>query len=285
MLSKKLRKTLSITLAVCFMSTLYALPALAMPQDEDPNQVTHQRAKQGESKKPQHPSSSSSHRTPPSGPSAQHKPVGQQPQQPINRTVRQRPSDVQKTPVYPSPQPNRRPQHPVSGPGEHNGRKDIKSPVNIYRPEPRHPDNRPEPRHPDNRPDPRRPDNRLDDRHRPFGPGPNYEHHRPYPHWRRSNIVFRFGGPRDHFWWGADHGISLGEYLILIMIIQARPTLTIDEVFSMHKNGYSYETICYDYGLDWPSINHGARLRYHNMNTYSSEHGITFWSWSDTLGY
>ena len=275
MLSNNLRKTLSITLAVCFMSALYALPALAMPQDEDQNQVNHQRAKQGESKKTQHPSSSSSHRVSPNGPIVQHRPAGQPPQ-PTNRNMPPRPSNMQKSPTHPSPQPNRTPQRPVQGLGEHEGRKDIKGPVTIYRPGPRHPDNRPEPRHPYNR---------FDDRHRPFGPGPSYEHHRSYPHWRRSNIVFRFGGPRDHFWWGANHGISLGEYLILIMIIQARPTLTIDEVFSMHRNGYSYETICYDYGLDWIIINHGARLKYHTMNTYSIEHGIAFWSWSDTLGY
>ena len=265
MLSNNLRKTLSITLAMCFMSALYALPALAMPQDEDQNQVNHQRAKQGEYKKTQHPSSSSSHRVSPNAPIAQRKPDGQHPQQPINRTERQRPSDVQRTLPYPGPQPNRTPQNPVSDPGEHESHKYIKAPVNIYRPEPRHLDNR------------------FDYRHRPFGPGPSYENHRSYHHWRRSNIVFRFGGPRDHFWWGANHGISLGDYLILIMIIQSRPTLTIDEVFSMHRNGYSYETICYDYGLDWISINHGARLKYHNMNNYSLEHGITFWGWNDTL--
>ena len=140
------------------------------------------------------------------------------------------------------------------------------------------------------RPDNNRPDFHRPDSYRPynvhhtFAPGPRYQNHRSYPYWRRSDIVFRFGGPSDYFWWGSSHGISLGEYLILTMIVQSRPTLTIDQVFNLHQNGYSYETICYDNGLIWYDINYGARSRYRTMHRYSIEQDVSFWGWDDTLG-
>jgi len=280
MLSKQIRKTLSITLAVCFISAIYALPVLAMPQNDDPDQINPPKTKQSENKNHQNPPAANAHRTPAGPPIRQNNSSPRQ-KQPSNN-AHQHQTAMQDSQPRPNAQPSNNQQRPASmAPNEHkdmnkpnHSSQDVRGPGSIYKPDMRHPDN-----------------NRPDDRNRHIGPNhgpvpnPRYEKHRSYPHWRRSNIVFRFGGPRNHFWWGCERGISLGEYLILMMIVQARPNVTVEEVFNLHQNGYSYETICYDYDLDWVSINHGARLKYRNMNVYSMEHGIPFWRWNDKLEY
>ena len=253
MLIKELRKTLSITLAMCFISAFYALPALAMPQTEDPDQLHPQKTKQSEHKQPKKQTSTSSRPTSSSSSQSSHK-------------------DTLK-PV-PSSQETKRPGsiYKANSHNKDTKKQDTQKP-NGKKQDTHHPDyKKPYAHHPDYT-------------HKTFAPGPAYEHHRSYPYWRRSNIIFHFGGRNEHFWWGNSHNISLGEYLILTMIVQSRPNLTIDQVFTLHTNGYSYETICYHYGLVWYRINRGARMKYHKMHTYSIEQGVSFWSWNDRIGY
>ena len=292
MLIKELRKTLSITLAMFFISAFYALPALAMPQTEDPNQLYPQKPKQSENKQPKQHASASSRPTSSSSQNI-HKdthnpsPSPQETKRPINTYKTDSHTQDTKKPDNKKPDYNRptTPHTDINKPDTHH--------PDYNRPDSHHPDyNRPDSHHPDyNRPDSHHPDYNRPDSHHPnymhkvFAPGPAYEHHRSYPYWRRSNIIFHFGGPREHFWWGNSHNISLGEYLILTMIVQSRPNLTIDEVFTLHANGYSYETICYHYGLVWYRIDRGARFKYRKMHTYSIEQGVSFWDWNDRIGY
>ena len=283
MLIKELRKTLSITLAMCFISAFYALPALAMPQTEDPDQLHPQKTKQSEHKQPKKQTSTSSRPTSSSSSQSNHKDTHNPSPSPQETT---RPANIFKTDAH---------KQDTKKPDTHHS--DYNKPntphTDINKPDAHHPDyNKPDTHHPDyNKPDTHHPDYKKpyahhpDYTHKTFAPGPAYEHHRSYPYWRRSNIIFHFGGRNEHFWWGNSHNISLGEYLILTMIVQSRPNLTIDQVFTLHTNGYSYETICYHYGLVWYRINRGARMKYHKMHTYSIEQGVSFWSWNDRIGY
>ena len=283
MLIKELRKTLSITLAMCFISAFYALPALAMPQTEDPDQLHPQKTKQSEHKQPKKQTSTSSRPTSSSSSQSNHKDTHNPSPSPQETT---RPANIFKTDAH---------KQDTKKPDTHHS--DYNKPntphTDINKPDAHHPDyKKPDTHHPDyNKPDTHHPDYKKpyahhpDYTHKTFAPGPAYEHHRSYPYWRRSNIIFHFGGPREHFWWGNNHNISLGEYLILTMIVQSRPNLTIDQVFTLHTNGYSYETICYNYGLVWYRIDRGARFKYHKMHTYSIEQGVSFWGWNDKIGY
>ena len=283
MLIKELRKTLSITLAMCFISAFYALPALAMPQTEDPDQLHPQKTKQSEHKQPKKQTSTSSRPTSSSSSQSNHKDTHNPSPSPQETT---RPANIFKTDAH---------KQDTKKPDTHHS--DYNKPntphTDINKPDAHHPDyKKPDTHHPDyNKPDTHHPDYKKpyahhpDYTHKTFAPGPAYEHHRSYPYWRRSNIIFHFGGRNEHFWWGNSHNISLGEYLILTMIVQSRPNLTIDQVFTLHTNGYSYETICYHYGLVWYRINRGARMKYHKMHTYSIEQGVSFWSWNDRIGY
>lgn len=131
----------------------------------------------------------------------------------------------------------------------------------------------------------------------PMGPGPVRRPmgvHRPpighpYPHWRRSNIVFRYGWPRNYYWWGCRRGISFGDYLILALILesvrQSRHDATMDTIYTEHINGLSYPELCDRYGIDWYSIDSRARLRYSQMHSYAVSSGISFWAWGDRIYY
>lgn len=137
--------------------------------------------------------------------------------------------------------------------------------------------------------------------HKPYihGPGPSRPPHRPlppnrphrvthYPHWRRSNIVFHYGWPRSYYWWGCRRGISFGEYLLLALMlegIRANRSVSIDDIYTEHINGASYEDICTSYDLDWYSIQSRARLRYNQMHAYSTGMEISFWNWNDRIYY
>ena len=268
---------------MCFISAFYALPALAMPQTEDPDQLHPQKTKQSEHKQPKKQTSTSSRPTSSSSSQSNHKDTHNPSPSPQETT---RPANIFKTDAH---------KQDTKKPDTHHS--DYNKPntphTDINKPDAHHPDyKKPDTHHPDyNKPDTHHPDYKKpyahhpDYTHKTFAPGPAYEHHRSYPYWRRSNIIFHFGGRNEHFWWGNSHNISLGEYLILTMIVQSRPNLTIDQVFTLHTNGYSYETICYHYGLVWYRINRGARMKYHKMHTYSIEQGVSFWSWNDRIGY
>jgi len=125
--------------------------------------------------------------------------------------------------------------------------------------------------------------------HPGYGPQrPPYLGPSPYPHWRRSGIVFHFGWPRAYYWWGCRRGVTFGEYLLLALMVEALRTSqprNIDDLYSEHLNGVSYEAMCEKYGVDWTNIQTSARFRYNQMGAYARGEGIAFWTWDDRLIY
>jgi len=126
----------------------------------------------------------------------------------------------------------------------------------------------------------------------PMGPGPQrspyWGYSNPYPHWRRSGIAFHFGWSRPYYWWGCRRGITFGEYLLLGLMIEAMRNShphNIDDLYSEHLSGASYEDLCRRYDVDWVTINSQARLRYDEMGAYARGEGISFWAWGDRISY
>lgn len=117
---------------------------------------------------------------------------------------------------------------------------------------------------------------------------PPYMGYSPYRYWPRSGIVFHFGWSRPYYWWGCRRGISFGEYLLLALMvgsIRSSESCNIDNLYSEHLNGVSYDELCRRYNLDYPSLEASARVRYSEMSVYAHNQGIAFWTWDDRLVY
>lgn len=127
------------------------------------------------------------------------------------------------------------------------------------------------------------------------GPGPRFGHgparppyfgHR-YRHGRPYNVIFHFGWPHRYYWWGARHRVYFGDFLLLVLILQAiqnaNNQVTMDQLYAQHNSGLSYEDICVRYNLNWPSIYSRARFNYNNMETYAIGQNLTFCGWNDQL--
>lgn len=120
-----------------------------------------------------------------------------------------------------------------------------------------------------------------------FAPRPRPRHY-PYPHWRRSNIVFHYGWPRASYWWGCRRGISFGEYLLLALMVESlrqQQRISMEALYTEHVNGLSYEELCTKYDLDWHLLQTRQKLRYNQMHSYATGMGITFWTLSDRIYY
>ena len=241
-----------------------------------------------------------------SRPSNVQRPSGQRPSGPLpGRTMGgSRPSNVQRpSGQRPSgPPPNRqagmnRPSGPrpsnMSRPnGPFNG--------NMSRPNNRPYDPRPysssrPPNAPQHGPEEHRPSYSGSGPKRPpsFGHGPsrpprNDRHDRHYRSWRHNRFIFDFGWPRRYYWWGTNHHVHFGDYLLLVLILQAiqnanNNNITMDELYAEHNSGSSYEDICNRYNLNYSDIYARARLGYGNMHSYAIGHSLDFWGWDDRL--
>ena len=308
---KLLEKSISLALTICFSATTFALPVLARPgrgiNQAPRQQVQHHTISRGPGPVIEEPRNNASHR----GSSSRPRPNVSRP---ANSSPRPNPGSTVRNPNRPNPgstvrgphsanpgstvrNPNRpngnRPNanrpgvnHPNpngAGVNRPNGNRPNPNAIGPNRPGPNRPGiNRPGPNRPGiHRPGPNRPGGPHFEHNRPYRP----YHYRPYPYWRRSGIIFHFGYPRAHFWWGCRHGVSFGDYLVMAMIVAAARQATMDDVYSRHLKGDSYEAICNDYDVDWSTINTNARVRFNEMNLYASNRGVSFWGWNDVLTY
>ena len=317
-----LKKVISLGLVLCFSATTFALPVMAAPGPRthtrqhvsrpgpNPDQIQQNatrpssrpsgsRQHNGGNGNRTHRQSSGSTVRNPNRPAGVHRPNPGSTVRNPNRPAgvnRPNPGSTIRNPGSPNPgatirnpgAENRRPQRPdINRPGANRPRPNTPG---VNRPGPQRPGlnhpgpQRPGPNHPGpNRPGPNRP---APGPHH-FGPNRPYRpnHYRPYPYWRRSGIVFHFGYPRAHFWWGCRRGISFGDYLVITMIVTAARQATMDDIYNRHLNGESYESICNHYDVDWYTINSNARVRFNEMNLYATNRGLSFWAWNDILTY